>query len=297
MRRRIITSCILTALLCACGTELEPAPAGGVVSGTLRYDGAAHFAFERPAITVALFASFPPEGIPHGTVQYENPDTLAPIPYELDYVQAFDYFLIAQIIDVNAPIDPDALPTGPVGAFPNTCALFASETGPVPVSMDAPTEGIDVVLYDNGGLDDPCGAPPPEVCPETDASSVSITISSDVGPTEIGANDQIVWGLFEAWPPVAPPSTFGVVAASDISFPEQVSSTSVTPGDYALYVCFDRGGDNLTTTCGDEDDFVVFESGALQTFDANTIHAYEVDLSAGTAVATPPQSPADAGCE
>ena len=53
MRRRIITSCILTALLCACGTELEPAPAGGIVSGTLRYDGAAHFAFERPAITVA----------------------------------------------------------------------------------------------------------------------------------------------------------------------------------------------------------------------------------------------------
>ena len=138
---------ILAVLLAGCGSEYPEEPVGGRVRGVLSYQGDALGDIERPAVGVYAFTVLeldPQAGVMPSAYRLYEPD-FGPrgISYELANLEAGSYDVIAQLIDLDRPPgEPVAL-----GAYPN---LLQAGTAPVEVTMEAPTEDIDIELYDMG---------------------------------------------------------------------------------------------------------------------------------------------------
>jgi hypothetical protein len=167
----------------------------------------------------------------------------------------------------------------PLGAYPNFCALARS--GPdttVTVGADAPTEDIDIVLFDDGGLADPCNVPSDEVCPEPGASTLNVIIESSRAATPA---DTVLVALFDVFPSMSPAVGY-LLPGGDVGFPERVTDNGVAPGSYpAFYVCLDVGSNNLMSLCGAEDAFVLHTAPPVE-MPAGQVVSLTVDLDAGT---------------
>jgi len=138
---------VLALLLAGCGSEYPEEPPGGRVRGVLGYRGDALGDIERPAVGVYAFTVLeldPQAGVMPSAYRLYQPDFgRRGISYELANLEAGSYDVIAQLIDMDRPPgEPVAL-----GAYPD---LLQAGTAPVEVSLEAPTEGIDIELYDLG---------------------------------------------------------------------------------------------------------------------------------------------------
>lgn len=138
---------VLAVLLAGCGSEYPEEPTGGRVRGVISYQGDALGDIERPAVGVYAFTVLeldPEAGVMPNAYRMLEPE-FGPrgISYELANLDAGSYDVIAQLIDLDRPPgEPVAL-----GAYPN---LLQAGTAPVEVTLQAPTEGIDIELYDMG---------------------------------------------------------------------------------------------------------------------------------------------------
>ena len=141
----------------ACTSSIPAAPVGEHISGIIRYEGNAQSALTRPALQVVAAVEFPPNGIPHGLLVIERPDFGTGIQYDIANLPVYSYKVAANIVDLN---NPQAEATQlPLGGYPDTCTLvLAPGQGLVQVVEDVPVTGIDIQLFDQGGMADPCFA-------------------------------------------------------------------------------------------------------------------------------------------
>ena len=268
------------ALVCllavaACDPELPDDEPTGSVRGSVTYDGTAHEAFARPALSVAAFFAWPPQAPPNSMVMIETDELPGTVDYELRDLAPHDYFVVAQVID----LDDQGAVSVPTGSFPNFCALTEAD-GTVTVRESDAVESVDITVYDSAGADDPCGADTTS-CPGDGQATMRLTLNADVSNAPIESADVVSVGLFETWPPNAPPVVFSLVTSDNIEFPLSVVVTTVPAGDLYAYACLDRGGDNSFETCSD-DPWAVQGGGTPVTFDAGKIVTLEFDLDAGS---------------
>jgi hypothetical protein len=148
-------------LLSPACSNIPTAPPGDRIVGTVHYQGSAHAALSRPALQIFAAVQFPlePTQIPHGLLVIENPDLQNGVGYELTYVPIYRYKVGAQLIDLAHPdADPSTLP---LGGYPDMCTFaLVPDGGLVEVQNDVAATGIDIELYDLGGMTDPCFAMP-----------------------------------------------------------------------------------------------------------------------------------------
>jgi len=275
--------------LAACDSELPEPPPGGRITGTVRYVGDAHRDLHRPGLQVAAFATFPPSGPPHAIAVLEPDDgDLTAVPYELANLAPFDgYRVFARVAELE---DPTGGPMDlPLGGYPSFCALTRPE-GRVTVTVDGPTAGIDIDVYDDGGLDDPCNVPTDDVCPQPGFATLNVEIRSTRTATDA---DALLVALFDVFPSMSPAIAF-LIPGGEVSFPEIVRHNAVPPASYpAFYTCLDVGMNNLASLCGSEDAFVL-RTDPID-FPADQIVSLTADLDAGSlAVSVDP--PATFGC-
>jgi hypothetical protein len=281
---------LLLAVCCACASEYPPPAADTGVRGLVSYGGTAGADYVAPGVQVAAFPTFPPSGPPFALDTVEDPVfDRGPVAYELLHLPARRYYVVAQFVDLRAEMDLSA----PAGSHPDACALEAS-TGSIEVRAGEVTSGIDIVIHDGAGSSDPCHAAA-SVCPRPGKSSLVLEVSAALAPEDVTSDDQLVLGLFAAWPPTGPPVWFRLLT-SGIVFPVQSIGNDLTPGQYAVYACLDRGKNHLTQVCGDEDSWVVHGAGALVDFPADRIVRIQLDLTAGTSTAPTVEDPAQHGC-
>jgi hypothetical protein len=155
MRLSRTASMLLLSLVPACGTDIPETPPGDRVSGTIAYAGQVDPSLVRPALQIMVSVDFPPSHVPHGMLVIERPDFSGGIPYELTYLPRQDYKVSARIVDLaDASLDPTQLP---LGGYPDACTLLmVPDAGLVHVLGEAPVAGIDIRMYESGGLADPC---------------------------------------------------------------------------------------------------------------------------------------------
>ena len=152
------TSAFLLSLMpfaLACSSNIPGEPEGRRIAGAVRYDGTAHRSLGRPALQIMASIDFPPSRTPHGLLVLERPGFPGAVDYELTFLPSQGYKVAAQLIDLDKPgADSENLP---LGGYPNLCALLvAGDAGMVAVTEDIPATDVDIQLYDNGGLADPC---------------------------------------------------------------------------------------------------------------------------------------------
>jgi hypothetical protein len=163
METAMRTSAVLPSLLSlmpfvlACSSNIPAATEGERIAGRVRYDGDAHRSLSRPALQIMASIDFPPTRTPHGLLVIENPSFPGTVAYELTFLPSQSYKVAAQIIDLD---NPDAgSGTLPLGGYPNLCALLQAgdiDIAMVTVTEDLPAMDVDLQLYDEGGLADPC---------------------------------------------------------------------------------------------------------------------------------------------
>lgn len=281
----------VVALCVACSHDLgEHPPAGHSVRGTVRYEGMTARAFEDPAWLVLATTTPAPDAIPHALVVLRTDDVDAPTDYELRFLPAGRYYVIAQLVDL-ADFDPVA---SPVGAYPNGCVLTAQPEGrSLTVPEDADVEGIDVVVRDSVFLD-PCfeeaRLPAVDACPREGRMAVSIEVRT---AEALAPGDRLVLGLYPSFPPAAGEGA-QLVGRGELTFPLTTAFNEAEPGDYFVYACLDRGGDAPDGQCGDEDLWVA--SLTAETFAADAVHSVTVDLDEGTVEVGPSASPDPVAC-
>jgi hypothetical protein len=155
MQRRWGLAAVALLALAACQTELTPPPAGGRISGTIRYPGDFHTTLGRPALQIAVVPSVPDPtkpARPHGLAVIETRE-MAAVPYEIPNLLPFRYRLVARMIDLTQPTLSDHVL--PSGGYPDLCTFLDAIENNVVVTAEAPTPNIDVTLYDKGGTTDP----------------------------------------------------------------------------------------------------------------------------------------------
>jgi hypothetical protein len=150
--RTALTILLLTS---ACGTDIPEPPPGDHISGTVQYEGQIDPSLVRPALQIMASVDFPPSHVPHGALMIERPSFGSGISYELSYMPRQAYKVSARIIDLaNSSTDPLQLP---LGGFPDACTLLmAPDAGLVQLLAEAPVTGIDIHMYESGGMADPC---------------------------------------------------------------------------------------------------------------------------------------------
>ncbi len=267
----------VAVLCCACSHDLgDHGPAGHSIRGTVRYEGMAARSFAEPAWLVLATTTPAPDAIPHALVVRPTDDVASPQPYELRFVPAGRYYLIAQLIDLAA-FDPL---TAPVGAYPDGCVLTAQpESRSLTVPEDEDVEGADVLVRDSI-FADPCfeeaALPELDPCPRAGRMAVEVRLT---GVGAIASGDRLVLGLYPAFPP-APGEGVQLIGRGELDVPLSAAFNEQPPGDYVVYACLDRGGDAPDGICGDDDLWAV--SAAAESFGAGEVHTVTVDLGAGT---------------
>lgn len=287
-----LLACVL-ACVSACGDDLPEPATTGTVSGTIRYGGTAHLAFTKPTLSVSAFAAWPPDSAPYALVELDASKIQDGIAYTLTGLPDFQYHLVAVLFDGAKTLGA----TDPTGAFPNACALAPNQPPPVVIAQQNTLQAIDVTVYDTGGSADPCfSANTDKVCPEDGAASLLLTVTTGVDPSTLTADDAFIYGLFSAWPPRGAPTAFKLLASADILPTIELTDLAVPPGDHFVYVCVDKGGDDLMGVCGDEDLWMVFSTSAPLTLTAGQIQPLALDLTSQTGDAPPALDPATVGC-
>ncbi len=146
---------VLLALgIIACGNEYPDNLAGRRVSGRIFYDGVIDENLSTPAIGVFVYATPPLDmGVPNGTQMFVRPDLVPPegLAYEVRHLDPYEYTIFAAVIDLD---DPDQTPST-IGAWPDVCSLLI-EPVMLEITENEPLTDLDIHLYDNLGLDDPC---------------------------------------------------------------------------------------------------------------------------------------------
>ena len=292
-RAAVVFLVCLMACVSGCGDDLPEATATGAISGTVRYGGTAHLAFVTPTLSVSAFAAWPPDSAPYALVELDASKIQDGIAYTLTGLPDFQYHLVAVLFDGAKTLGA----ADPTGAFPNACALAPNQPSPVVISGQNTLSAIDVTVYDTGGSADPCfTANAGDVCPEDGAASLLLTITTGVDPSTITADDAFIYGLFSAWPPRGAPTAFKLLGSADILPTIELTDLAVPPGDHFVYVCVDKGGDDLMGVCGDEDVWMVFSTSAPLTLVAGQIQPLALDLTTQTGDAAAPLDPATVGC-
>jgi hypothetical protein len=280
----------------ACDSRYPAEMPGRLISGTIRYNGAEHLKLARPIVQLAALALVPPPPgkQPHGVVFVEPRDFSQPTPYELRHMHPFRYKVVARLVDYANPAPEDA--PVPRGGYPDFCTFVSAPEGNVAVIDAAPTTGIDITLYDNGGADDPCGKGG-DVCPKTGAGTLEVQIALDRAREAITAPDQLVFAVLTG-PTQAIPTRFRILPASELAakgFPHTVVINDVPPGAYIVYACYDVGGNGLMG-CGPEDFTAAFtDDNKLAVPDAK-ITSVRLDLNASMATLLAVDDPPDRGC-
>jgi hypothetical protein len=155
MRSPFLAFLFMLPLSPAC-SEIPAPPSGHRISGTVRYQGDVQDKLSRPALLVLAGVRFPLEAtqFPHGIVVIERPDFSHGVDYEIVYPPTYGYKVAAQLVDLdNLEQDQAQLP---VGGYPDMCTLLTPEVGLVQVQDDVAAVGIDIVMFDMGGMADPC---------------------------------------------------------------------------------------------------------------------------------------------
>ncbi len=274
-----------------CSNDLPEPAAGGVIQGTLDFAGTVPEAFAVPAVLVGAFRDFPPTAPSVSLLVLEEPDFSAgPMDYELRSVPAGDYFVLAQLKDLEEEAQAD----DPLGGFPTSCALTDSEIGPVTVTDDAPTTGIDVTLYEQGGATDPCLALT-DVCPTEGNATLELDLVKADPP---GPGDVMVVALFNVSPPEGLPAEFRQFTGDALNFPVTFVANDLEPGGWAITVCYDVGGGDLFNDCAGEGDIAeAVDEGALIDLQAGDIINVEFDFDSRTNTAPASVDPASVPCE
>jgi hypothetical protein len=135
---------MLTVLLTllSCENEYPDKPPRGSISGTVFFSGTPQNDLSSLTLVIAAYAEgvdftdfMNPGSLPHGTalIPLDGPTfPEAGIAYDLENLYPYRYNLISAFIDLNAP---DVIPT-----------VFGIHDGLVEVTLDAPTNGIDIHL-------------------------------------------------------------------------------------------------------------------------------------------------------
>jgi len=287
-------SVVLVTLSAACETQVPERPVGGTIQGQIRYMGEGHKKFARPALQLAALALVPPPGRPHGALFIDRPDFSKPIPYLLRNLPPYRYKVVARLIDGdNAMADTSMQPTG---SYPDFCTLTSAGEGPVVVTDTAPTTGIDITLYDDGGAGDPCNRSADDVCPKPGSGTLHVTLDLMRDKEMIKAPDQLVFVILRS--PSEFPTRFKLLPAQELAsgFPYTIIINDVPPDSYLIYSCYDVGGNNLMK-CGPED-FAHFYMDMTKTaVDAGKITSVRMDLAAKTSAPTTVEEPSARGCK
>ncbi|MEM9074920.1 MAG: hypothetical protein AAGE52_40860 [Myxococcota bacterium] len=270
MTRGLLALCVLAGL--GCDHDLGEDAVGQSIRGTLTYEGTAAQDFEDPAWFVIATTALDPDVVPHALTVIRTAD-LTPTAYELRFLPAGRYFLVAQLVDLD-DFDPV---TAPIGAFPNGCILTSMPEGrSLEITEDVDRDAVDMIVRD-GTFADPCFRDDVDVtldpCPNAGRMAVSLRLESSEAPA---AGDRIVLALAPSFPP-AEDETRSV--RSDLAFPFLAGFNEQEPGDYVVYACLDRGSDAPDGLCGDGD--LLAMSDAI-TFAGDFVHEVTVDLDAGT---------------
>lgn len=267
-----VAAALVTAA--GCSDDFPPANEGHRIRGTVAFEGVVPDDFEVPAVVLAAFQEFPPVNASSSVVAIESPDFAAgPVAYELRDMPAGDYYVLAQIKDLNEAAQAD----DPLGAYPSFCALTEEPSGPVTVTTDAPTDGVDIMVYDQAGFADPCTAAWSTLCPTEGNATLELALTSSITPAD---PDQMVIALFDTSPPEGFPRRFRQFTAAEVmEFPFTFLDSNIPPGTYAITLCYDVGGDDLTMgQCGDEDVSGTVDDGALVTFEAGKVVTVDWNL-------------------
>jgi len=245
---------------------------------------------QRPGLRVLLFIDFPPTGNVFGVTLIEKPNLAAGVPYALNWLIPYQYKVVGQLVDIDAPdLDQTQLP---LGGYPDFCTLMRPGEGLVDVTKDVPKTDIDITLYDQAGALDPCSTPV-TVCPSPGKATMNLVVQSSRTPT---ASDQLRVALFQTFPSMNPTST-RMIPGAGLTFPRTVIDNGVPAGNYvALYVCFDVNSDSGMGLCTSEDSFILDVAPTPMSFPADKIVNLIADLDAGTVVITSTDDPATDGC-
>ncbi len=132
----------------SCDSSYPTEAVGGMVRGTLFYDGAHLSSMNHPSAGVYAFARMPPVGPPHGVLLIDQP--AFPVSYELSNLEPWSYFVVAQLIDLKPDAQSDT-------ATPRCLASGMPPLNPVRIRKDTAIEDIDLTLEDADGSDPTCG--------------------------------------------------------------------------------------------------------------------------------------------
>jgi hypothetical protein len=287
----------LASLLSACEHALPNEDGqSATITGTVRYSGASLADYQKPRLSVAAFASWPPDSAPYATVELDASSLNDGISYTLEGLPDFSYHVVAVLFDDAAGM------TGidPTGSFPNACNLFGPPTVTASASDPNAARDIDITLYDAGGGADPCfliGAD--DVCPQPDKASLLLTIQTGLTDADIaalGARDILTFALFSSWPPSGAPLDFKVFPKAELQPTMTYKNTSAPAGDHVVYVCIDRGGDDLMGICGDEDAWMFYPANGALSLPAGIIQPLTFDIPSQIATVADPIDLATAGC-
>jgi hypothetical protein len=287
---------LLSCCLPACSDQIRPLPAGDRIAGHVRYDGAAYETMSRPGVLIAAAYDFPPSAQPYGLLTVERPNLAAElkstgVPYEIAWLSPFTYKVYGQLIDLDASLGDVA--RQPAGGYPDFCTLPRAGEGLVTVTESAAATGIDFVLYDGVGAEDPCAAAA-TICPPPGKSTMNLTVVSTQAST---ASDQLRVALFQTWPSTMPAS-IRLAPGSGLTFPHTVTDNGLNPGSYALlYACLDVGSNAGLGLCTSEDFDAVYQPpDPALSFPADTIVNLVADLDLGTISVVSIVPSASAGC-
>jgi uncharacterized protein (DUF2141 family) len=194
------------------------------------------------------------------------------VPYELRHLPAWRYYVVAQLLDADDPAK-----SGPLGAYPDFCEGTGAAEGPVTVDGINDLESLDITLYGSNGAEDPCQQSSAELCPEPGKA----TVAFEWLPLELADEDVAIFALFDAWPATGAPRVFSLIPNAALRASNSFVRNDLEPGEYVVYFCLDRGGDDTMGVCGDEDDWVLLQDGAPLRLEVESITEASLELAEG----------------
>ncbi len=272
-RTRILPTLATLLLGPACGSECPAEVEGGRIRGTVSSAGTAHLDLGRPAVGVYAFGDWPPQGPPHGSRVFEDVGTEVALEYELANLVAGVYSVMAQVMD----LDNESNFAVVAGGYPSFCELGVPA---VTVTDDVAATAVNIRMYGDGGGQDPCSGGSSQVDPAPGRAALAVEA---VGPGIARgslADDRLSVSRFSTWPPVAAPLGYAAVSGAATALPAVVVDNHVAPGDAAVLLCLDIGGDNMMCD-GAEDYQVVFDGGAPVAFTEGEAIRLRINLETG----------------